>query len=127
MPVPSEGEIQIVLYRLCGSSVVESAEEQGSAEGGGDLDIAQRGDVQIVIGVADRGSDPPGVLCAKKVFHDRGCVGDDDPQGASRDARSCLMRSAAGRPRETRPLLAIRSKTSAAGGRATSLSRISWT
>ena len=108
MPVPGEGQIEIVLYRLFGSPFIEKTEKQGSTKSGGNLDIAQRWDVEIRIRVADRATYPLGRLCEKQVFDECGRVGDDDPQEGVRVARSCLMRSDAGLPRCTVCLLEIR-------------------
>lgn len=123
--MPGEWQIEIVLNRLFGSPSIQGSEQQGSAQTGRNVYIAQREDMQIVTRVPDGSRDPLGILRPEQILDKSRCVGDDNSQEAPRDTRSCLMRSAAGRPRDTRSLLETRANTSAGGGRATSLSRTS--
>jgi hypothetical protein len=82
--------------------------------------------VQVDVGTADDRADLCAPVGAEQILEDGGGVGDDDPQDASRDARSLRISSAAGTPRFTAGLASILSKTSLAGGLATSRSSSAW-
>jgi hypothetical protein len=94
-------------------------------QGRRDLDSAELGRVQHSVGRLDRRSDRLVSRRAQKVLHQRGCVSNDESQDAFLRWRSSRIRSAAGIPRSTDDLRAIRLNTSSAGGRSISRSRIS--
>lgn len=126
MAVPCQGEIEVVDECLLGASIRERSTQHCSAKPGNHLHVAERRHVQVGGVRTERLSDRSGGIRAKEVFEERRGVGDDDPQEASRDARSSWISSAAGRPSFTCALDSILSKTSEAGGLATSRSRSSW-
>lgn len=126
MSVPSQREIAVVGECLLGTLLRERPARQSSTKTGDHLHVAERRHVQVEIVLAQDLADRPGSIGPEQVFEERRGVGDDDPQEAPRDARSSWINSAAGRPSLTRGLASILSKTSAAGGLATSRSRSSW-
>jgi len=126
MAMPDDREIEVVEESLLGTPIRERSAKQRAAKAGDDLHVAEGRHVQVGLTLAEYGSDRTGRIRAEKVFQERRCVGDDDPQLASRAARSSRIRSAAGRPSFTCGLASIRSNTSGAGGLATSRSRSSW-
>lgn len=126
MTVPCQGEIQVVDEGLFGASIRERSTPHGSAKPGNHLNVAERRDVQVGEVRTERLSDRLGGSRAEEVFEDRRSVSNDDPQEASREVRSSRISSAAARPRFTCALDSILSKTSEAGGLATSRSRSSW-
>lgn len=126
MAVPCQGEVEVVDEDIFGAPIRERSAQQGSAKPGNYLHVAQSGHVQIEVVRTEGLSDRPGGIRTKEVFEERRGVSDDDPQEASRDARSSWISSAAGRPSFTCGLASILSNTSEAGGLATSRSRSSW-
>jgi len=126
MAVPCQGEIEVVGESLLSASIRERSTQHCSAKPGDHLHIAERRHVQVWGTRTEGLPDRPRGIRAEEVFEEGRCVSDDDPQEASRDARSSWISSAAGRPSFTCPRDSILSKTSEAGGLATSRSRSSW-
>jgi hypothetical protein len=100
--------------------------QQGAANAGGELDIAERRDVHVGLGISQDFSRRPSPFRPEHVFEQRGRVGDDEPQEASRAPRSSPINSDALRRSLTAGLASILVKTSSDGGLATSRSNRSW-
>jgi hypothetical protein len=126
MTVPNDRQVQIVLDRVIRALAGKRPAQHGAAKPRGDLHVAEGRHVQVDPGGAEDSSEQFRSLRNEEVFEKGRGVGDDDPQEASLAARSTWIRSAAGPPSLTGGLASILSKTSSAGGLATSRSRSSW-
>jgi len=124
--VSADRHVEVIPGGLLRSLDRERSSYQGAAEPGGELHIAQSGDVQIDVASAKEFTDRVSGGSAEEVFEQCGSIGNQDAQEASRRARSSRMKAAAGRPSLTGDRASIRSNTSSAGGLATSRSRSSW-
>ncbi len=126
MPVADEREVEVIVDRLRHAVRRKDAAAQSSAHGRCHLHVTQCRHVKIRACRTNDSLEPLAEIRPKDELHDGGRVDDDDPQKASRSARSSRTRSAARAGRLALVLLATRSNTSSAGGLATSRSRISW-
>jgi hypothetical protein len=126
VPVDREGEVEIVVDGVERPALVDQPHAERSPKGRRDLHVAQRGNVKVRVGCGDRPLDRTRPIRAEEELDEGRGIDDDEIQVASRSERSPRISSAAGRPSRIAVRLATRSKTSSAGGRATSRSRMSW-
>ena len=126
MSVPHEREVKVITGRLFSPPGGERSSHQGSAKAGDHLYIAECRDVEVALARTQDSPNRTSRVGTEEVLDEGRCVGDDNPQETSRAARSSWMRSAAARPSLTGGLASILSKTSSAGGLATSRSKSPW-
>lgn len=124
--VSAQRKIEVIAERFGRAPLGEDPPQHCPSEPRYHFHVAERRNVQIDVGESEGVPHRAGPIRTEQVFEQRGGVGDDEPQEASRPARSSRMSSAARRLSLTGFLASIRSKTSTAGGLDTSRSSSSW-
>lgn len=125
MSVTCDRQVEVVIDCFDRSLFRERHLKQRAAERSGDLDIAERRNMGVGCRRSEGPLDGRRSLGPQQVFDEGRSIDDDEAQDA-RPSRSCRMRFAALDVSRTGRLEEMRSKTSSAGGRAISRSRIAW-
>lgn len=122
MTVSAERQVEVISECLSGSVIGQILPQYATTKPRSHLHVAQRGHMQVRICAPHDLPHRLRLVGAEQILDERRGISDEDSQEAPRSARSSRMSSAAGRPSFTGFLASIRSKTSDAGGRATSRS-----